>query len=242
MDQQQPETEDLYELLQVNPSAEAEVIEAAYRVLARRYHPDVNASTKATAQMARLNAAWERLRDPVRRAEYDRQRGAPTVSSPIAATEQAAAETAGPILVLQPDLVTLGRVRRGSRRTATIGVYTEPPGIRVEVAVSAATDWLEARPTVLAGLNQEQVTLAIRTRRLSPGLHRGLVGFSTSWETRGLAVEVEVVSAPLFLHLGTLARHGPSGAGWRAASVTLALSSIALLVIVAGLIVLAVGR
>jgi len=242
MDQQQPETEDLYELLQVNPSAEAEVIEAAYRVLARRYHPDVNASTKATAQMARLNAAWERLRDPVRRAEYDRQRGAPTVSSPIAATEQAAAETAGPILVLQPDLVTLGRVRRGSRRTASIGVYTEPPGIRVEIAVAAATAWLEARPTVLAGLNQEQVTLDIRTRRLSPGPHRGLVEFSTSWETHGLAVEVDVVSAPLFLHLGTLARHGPTGDGWRAASVTLALSSIALLVIVAGLIVLAIGR
>ena len=35
-------TDDLYEILQVHYNAEPEVIQAAYRRLARKYHPDVN--------------------------------------------------------------------------------------------------------------------------------------------------------------------------------------------------------
>jgi DnaJ-class molecular chaperone len=33
---------DYYKILQVDPSAEQEVIEAAYRRLARMYHPDIS--------------------------------------------------------------------------------------------------------------------------------------------------------------------------------------------------------
>ena len=39
-----PESEDLYEILQVHPSAHPEVIQAAYRRLALLYHPDHNPS------------------------------------------------------------------------------------------------------------------------------------------------------------------------------------------------------
>ena len=45
-------------------------IAAAYRMLARRYHPDI-AGEAATRRMMRINAAWDRLRDPERRAAYD---------------------------------------------------------------------------------------------------------------------------------------------------------------------------
>lgn len=64
---------DHYKVLQVDPEADPEVIQAAYHRLARKFHPDVGGAADAE-RMARLNAAWEVLRDPVRRAAYDRER------------------------------------------------------------------------------------------------------------------------------------------------------------------------
>lgn len=66
--------EDLYEVLQVSRKAEQEVIDAAYRRLARKYHPDANPGGVDDARMKRINAAYEVLRDPESRAEYDRKR------------------------------------------------------------------------------------------------------------------------------------------------------------------------
>lgn len=63
----------LYQILQVDPAAEPEIIEAAYRRLAKMYHPDVSRSADASARMKQINAAFEVLRDPGRRATYDRQ-------------------------------------------------------------------------------------------------------------------------------------------------------------------------
>ena len=71
-----PETEDLYEILQVHPTAHPDVIQAAYRRLALLYHPDKNPSQEAAGMMKRLNLAYETLSDPNRRAAYDRTRGA----------------------------------------------------------------------------------------------------------------------------------------------------------------------
>ncbi len=65
-----PERESLYRVLQVDPAASPLVIQAAYRVLARIFHPDVDGDD---AQMKRLNHAWAILGDPRLRAEYDRQ-------------------------------------------------------------------------------------------------------------------------------------------------------------------------
>ena len=65
---------DPYKILQVDPEAEDEVIAAAYRRLARKYHPDVAAGPEAAARMAALNAAWERIGEPPRRAAFDRER------------------------------------------------------------------------------------------------------------------------------------------------------------------------
>jgi curved DNA-binding protein CbpA len=65
---------DPYKLLQVDPEADPEIIVAAYRKLARRYHPDVSASEEAAAMMVALNRARDILLDPARRAELDRNR------------------------------------------------------------------------------------------------------------------------------------------------------------------------
>ncbi len=69
-----PENEDLYEILQVHPSAHPDVIQAAYRRLAFLYHPDRNPSPEAAEMMKRLNLAYETLSDPDQRAAYDRTR------------------------------------------------------------------------------------------------------------------------------------------------------------------------
>ena len=46
----------------------------AYRLLAKRHHPDVNRNAEeARLRTQQLNAAYEVLSDPVRRAEYDRE-------------------------------------------------------------------------------------------------------------------------------------------------------------------------
>lgn len=60
-----------YETLQVTPDAEPEVIEAAYRRLAFKYHPDKNSDPAAGRKMRDLNEAYETLRDPQRRKQYD---------------------------------------------------------------------------------------------------------------------------------------------------------------------------
>ena len=67
-------TQDLYKILQVDPDADAEVIEAAYKRLVRRYHPDVNHAAWAEVRMKELNTAYQTLRHPRRRALYDGQR------------------------------------------------------------------------------------------------------------------------------------------------------------------------
>ncbi len=72
---------DYYRILQVDPSAEPEVIDAAYRRLARKYHPDSNPSPDAMRRMQEINEAYEVLRDPMRRAEHERQRRARTADT-----------------------------------------------------------------------------------------------------------------------------------------------------------------
>ena len=62
-----------YENLKVARNAPTEVVRAAYRVLAQKYHPDVNQSADAARVMQLLNEAWAVLSDPKRRAEHDAQ-------------------------------------------------------------------------------------------------------------------------------------------------------------------------
>ena len=89
---------DPYKTLQVDPEAEDEVIAAAYRRLARKYHPDASGGgdPSAAAKMAALNAAWERIGDPARRAAFDKDRALREALSRRASDAPAAA-TAVPV-------------------------------------------------------------------------------------------------------------------------------------------------
>ena len=62
-----------YEILEVNENASIEVIDKAYRVLAKKYHPDVYEGDKkqAEAMMQKLNEAYDVLSDENKRSNYD---------------------------------------------------------------------------------------------------------------------------------------------------------------------------
>lgn len=62
--------EDLYEVLQVSPTADSETIHRIYRILAQRYHPDNPETGSATAFQAVLHA-YQTLSDAEKRAAYD---------------------------------------------------------------------------------------------------------------------------------------------------------------------------
>ena len=62
---------DVYRLLGVLPSAGRAEILTACRRLARAFHPDRNASERATEEMQVVNAVRSLLTDPRSRAEYD---------------------------------------------------------------------------------------------------------------------------------------------------------------------------
>lgn len=68
------EPPDYYAILGLDRRCTLEQIRKAYRLLAKRHHPDVNAGCAESAIRTReLNEAHETLSDPVRRRAYDRE-------------------------------------------------------------------------------------------------------------------------------------------------------------------------
>ena len=63
--------QDYYETLGVDRGASQAQIQAAYRKLARKLHPDVNKSPDAEEKFKRLNEAHEVLQDEQKRRRYD---------------------------------------------------------------------------------------------------------------------------------------------------------------------------
>ena len=66
-------SKDYYAILMVHPRAETFVIEAAYKRLAREYHPDFGKARNNHEKMVELNEAYAVLSDPARRRSYDEE-------------------------------------------------------------------------------------------------------------------------------------------------------------------------
>ncbi len=66
-----------YDVLDVEPDADLDAIRQAWRVKVRLLHPDRHRGSpdevqaQAATEIGRVNRAWETLRDPERRREYD---------------------------------------------------------------------------------------------------------------------------------------------------------------------------
>jgi len=133
-----------YERLKVNPDAPVEVIRAAYRALAAKYHPDRHTQSQSThAEMVALNAAYEVLADPHTRAAYDAELN----EMPLAAE----GEQAGPASRFQ----NLWRSTMGFAGMDTVPPAPPPTpdeqGTRVDVQwqpplpIGAANPWLSRK-------------------------------------------------------------------------------------------------
>jgi DnaJ-class molecular chaperone len=60
-----------YQVLQVDVSADADIIATVHRRLAQRYHPDLESSPEAKRRMLEVNQAYDVLKNPEQRARYD---------------------------------------------------------------------------------------------------------------------------------------------------------------------------
>jgi curved DNA-binding protein CbpA len=144
---------DPYAVLQVLPNAEQEVVNAAFKALALKYHPDHDATRRAAEKMAQLNAAYAILRDERSRAAHDRARRATIAGISVASTARTGSETP-PANPSPGSVLTFGRyagwslrdlARRDpeyllwlSRHSSGIRYRTEIYGILRTMGVSAA--------------------------------------------------------------------------------------------------------
>jgi curved DNA-binding protein CbpA len=99
---------DYYQILQVDRAADQEVIAAAYKRLASKYHPDVNTEPEAGAKMEKLNEAYEVLSDPERRAQYDREAAQPAAAPLEPAAEDTEVDVAAPPTAATPPPLRTG--------------------------------------------------------------------------------------------------------------------------------------
>src|SRR3990172_9269364 len=110
-----PMEPDYYEILHVSARADRRAIVAAYRLLARKYHPDLSSDAVATERMRDLNDAVEILADEQKRAEYDARRAKLHGQEPPAEPE-----SLHPTLYREGDVPSAAlRTRRAKKKSRT---------------------------------------------------------------------------------------------------------------------------
>ncbi len=171
-----------YKILQIDPEAEPEIVEAAYKRLARKYHPDVNPASDAKERMQAINLAYETLGDPRRRAEYDRQqsrrtkRGRGRSSRRSATPNQRRADpppSTRPTLEVRPDTLEFGPLAKGSTSSARLQVGVSQ-GRLVSGRIRANSGWIRVRSTPVT-----EAMMTIEVTVDTTGLRGGVRHFGT---------------------------------------------------------------
>lgn len=190
-------TDDLYEILQVHPRADPEVIQAAYRRLAQKYHPDTSESSEAERKMKALNVAYEVLSNPKKRAEYDRQRSIkapPRRTQPSGAKDNSSAQTL-PILKLAANLLDLGSVIKGGKATGQFEIKNIGRGL-LSGGIYCSQPWLKISPSSFQS-NQLWIRVTVETSPLAPAESAtGTIDIKSNGGSASIKASVYVVPLP----------------------------------------------
>ena len=110
-------------------------IHAAWRVLARRHHPDLNPDSPAAIRRTQeLNAAYETLRDPGKRSAHDRELDAPKKSSSPARASKIQRHLSQDVNLRLEDFL------RGTVREVRVNDPANPNGAEIyELVIPAGT-------------------------------------------------------------------------------------------------------
>lgn len=138
---------DYYEILQVHRSADPDVIEAAYKKLIFRHHPD-RGGNEATAK--RITGAFYVLKDPARRREYDRAFSQQTTHSVAPTSDYVGLEDIPPAVIDAILAATLAEMAAATVRTAG----------RAVVAAGAAA-WNAAEEAAAKSARKKETKAAI---------------------------------------------------------------------------------
>jgi len=209
-----PRAVDYYVVLQVHPDAEHEIIEAAYRQLMRKYHPDVGGGDPAKATQLHerakaINQAYAVLRDPMQRRIYDGMR------RPAAASRTAPPPPPPPPPPPGPPVSTLESAWRsaGEREEEaqpTVQYVVRPwwwSALNAPMAAIASAYFLLPGPYEWEPASQREVVHALAipplgiaswltiTGRLDPWVGNSMVGVLSIWALLGVVALVAVGSA-----------------------------------------------
>lgn len=171
---------DPYDVLQVHRRAEPEVIHAAFRALARKYHPDAGGNA---TRMAEITEAYAIVGNAERRAGFDAQPVTPVEARPTSQASPAAATT------WQPARES-GAQARSTGSVIDFGRYA---GWTVGALVEHDPDYLEwlARTPVgrrLTGeIEQALARRAAQSAALRPAPKAARRSFIRPWATAGVA-------------------------------------------------------
>lgn len=129
---------DYYEVLEVSRDADAEAIKKAYRKLALKYHPDRNNGSKeAEERFKEATEAYEVLRNPEKRAAYDRYGHAGVKAGAGAGGGFAGFNFADALEIFMRDFGGMGvEDLFGSRSARRAGARAKGPDMRVRVGLT----------------------------------------------------------------------------------------------------------
>jgi hypothetical protein len=182
---------DYYQILQVDPEADPEVIAAAYRRLSLKYHPDTSRAADATLRMQQINEAYDVLRNPVKRARYDRERDAP------ASTSSDSEPTTAPRRAPEPDEPGFHGFRAAPRGARVVKAFAAEPvysrGNPPQEQTLPGGYWLDlgfewiARDVVTVTSTWRMLTIAVTVD--------GVAVNRSQWQTKGPPDAVALPSA-----------------------------------------------
>lgn len=173
-------TKDYYQILETSRNASANELRSSYRKLALKYHPDRNpGNPQAEEHFKEINAAYQILSDPTRRAYYDSGMPNPTTpqsaqnrpTTPEPAQNRPPASNPTPSRPIPPKAYTSYEIERPPRMTGAqigllggVGLF----GVLMIGAVFMLIFSPKAKPVVIAAPRATHVVAVANTATPTP--------------------------------------------------------------------------